>query len=70
MDLLIRVNVVIKKGVIMELNQEEMRNIIGGSITSSMLNAISKAVNTLYELGKATGSAIRRIISNAYCPLG
>ena len=54
----------------MELNQEEMRNIIGGSITSSMLNAISKAVNTLYELGKATGSAIRRIISNAYCPLG
>lgn len=53
----------------MELNQENMKQIDGGAITSAMINAISKAVNTLYELGKATGSAIRRLISNSYCPM-
>ena len=53
----------------MELNQENMKQIEGGAITSAMINAISKAVNTLYELGKATGSAIRRIINNSYCPM-
>lgn len=52
----------------MELNKEQMKKISGGAITSAMINAISKAVNTIYELGKATGSAIRRIIKNAYCP--
>lgn len=53
----------------MKLNQEQMKQIDGGAITSAMLNAISKAVNTLYELGKATGSAIRRLIHKTYCPL-
>ena len=53
----------------MELKKEQLKNIEGGtSLTSAMLNAISKAVNTLYELGKQTGSAIRRIIKNNYCP--
>ena len=53
----------------MKLNEEKMKQINGGAITSAMLNAISKAVNALYELGKATGSALRRIISNKYCAL-
>lgn len=54
----------------MELKKEIMSEIDGGtSITYSMLNAISKAVNTIYELGKATGSALRRIVKNSYCPL-
>lgn len=54
----------------MELNKEKMQQIDGGaSITSAMLNAISKAVNTLYELGKQTGSAIRRLVKNKYCPI-
>jgi len=53
----------------MELNKEQMKKVDGGAITSAMLNAISKAVNTLYELGKATGSAVRRLITNAYCPI-
>ena len=54
----------------MELKQEQLKNIIGGAtaITSSMLNAISKAVTTLYELGRQTGSALRRIVKNSYCP--
>lgn len=53
----------------MKLNKEEMLKIDGGGITSAMLNAISKAVNTLYELGRQTGSALRRIISNKSCAL-
>lgn len=53
----------------MELTKENMKKIEGGGITSAMLNAISKAVNTLYELGRATGSAIRRLIKNSYCPM-
>ena len=48
---------------------EKMKQINGGAITSAMINAISKAVNALYELGTATGSALRRIIRNKYCAL-
>ena len=52
----------------MNLNKEQMQKINGGAITSAMMNAISKAINTLYELGRATGSSLRRIIKNSYCP--
>ena len=53
----------------MKLNKEAMLKINGGGITSAMLNAISKAVNTLYELGRQTGSAIRRLVKNKYCAI-
>lgn len=51
----------------MKLTEEKMKQIDGGAITSAMINAISKAINTLYELGRQTGSAIRRIIKKSYC---
>lgn len=51
------------------LRNNEMEQIVGGAITSSFINAISKAVNTVYQLGKQTGSALRRIISGNYCPI-
>ena len=72
MDILIQADVTIKKrkGVeMMELKQEQLKNINGGAITSAMLNAISKAVNTLYELGRQTGSALRRLVKNSYCAI-
>lgn len=53
----------------MELTNKQLSQIEGGAITSAMLNAISKAITSLYELGRQTGSAIRRLINNAYCPL-
>ena len=53
----------------MKLNKEEMLQIDGGAVTPTMINAISKAINTLYELGRATGSAIRRLVKGTYCPL-
>lgn len=72
MDILIH-RVVVINGVersnMMELNNQKMYEVEGGTFTSTMLNAISKAINTLYELGKQTGSALRRIAKNSYCPL-
>ena len=51
----------------MKLNSEKMKQINGGGITSAMINAISKAINTIYELGRQTGSAIRRLLKKTYC---
>ncbi len=53
----------------MELKKNQMELITGGSITSAWVNAISKAINTIYELGRQTGSALRRIVSGSYCPI-
>ena len=53
----------------MKLNKEEMTKVDGGGITSAMLNAITKAVNTVYQLGRQTGSALKRILQKAHCPL-
>ena len=53
----------------MKLNKEEMLTIDGGGITSAMLNAISKAIYTVYDLGRQTGSALRRLLKKMYCPI-
>ncbi len=52
-----------------ELTKKEMLSINGGSLSSSILNAIVNAVNIVYELGKETGSALRRLLIGDYCPL-
>ena len=52
-----------------ELRNNEMEEIPGGAIASSFINAITKAVNTIYNLGKQTGSALRRIVSGKYCSI-
>ena len=53
----------------MELKTEEMLKIEGGGIASPMINALTKAVIALYDLGKGFGSALRRAISGKYCPV-
>ena len=50
------------------MKEEELRNIKGGSITASFVSAISRGVNTLYNVGRALGSAIRRIHDDDLCP--
>lgn len=52
-----------------ELDKQEMLSVSGGGLTSSFINAITNAINTLYELGKETGSALRRLTNNKYCPI-
>ena len=50
-----------------ELKEVEMTNISGGGIASPLINAFSKMISTLYELGEKTGSSIRRLVSGKYC---
>ena len=53
-----------------ELNKEEMMKINGGTnVTAAMLGAIYKIVETIYNLGDALGSLIRRVIENKNCGL-
>ena len=52
------------------LNNNEMYNIVGGAaIGSSLINAITKAVNTIYTIGQSIGSSLRRVVSGSYCSL-
>ncbi len=53
----------------MKLNNKEMENVSGGGFTSSMLNALSKAVTAVYNLGKNFGSSVRRLAYGTYCPI-
>ena len=52
-----------------EISNEELMNIDGGGLTASFLNAISRAVSTLMEVGRNLGNAIRRTINGSICPL-
>ena len=53
----------------MELKKEELINVNGGSISGSLLNGFSKAINSLLEVGRSLGSAIRRIFEKKTCSL-
>lgn len=51
-----------------ELKKEELLNISGGaSLSASWLNAVSRAVTTLMDLGRSLGTSIRRSISGKIC---
>lgn len=52
-----------------ELTEKEMLKVNGGTLTSSFINAINSVINTLFELGRETGSSLRRLTSGAYCPM-
>ena len=54
-----------------KLKEEEMKKVEGGSVDigSALLNAISKVVETIYNLGDALGSSIRRLIEDENCNL-
>ena len=51
------------------LREAEMQNITGGSIASPLINAITKAITSVYSLGRSTGSALRRLVTGQYCPV-
>ena len=50
-----------------ELKEYDMTNVSGGGIASPLINAVSKMIATLYDLGEKTGSSIRRLVSGKYC---
>ena len=52
----------------MKLNKNELHKIRGGAaLTSSMLNALMRAVTGMFSIGQAVGSAIRRAANKNYC---
>lgn len=52
-----------------ELKNKELLYIEGGAswFTASFLNAASRALSTLLDIGRSLGSAIRRTISGSVC---
>ncbi len=51
----------------MELKNNELVCIVGGSITTSMINAVTKMATTILKIGQTIGSVLRRYITNSYC---
>lgn len=68
MDLLIQKNVIRKEFVMRRLEKEELICINGG-IAATTINYLSKLITTVFDIGRALGSAIRRIESDNVCSL-
>ncbi len=51
------------------LTNDELMNISGGGISAAFISAAARLVSTVYDIGRAFGSAIRRITSGNVCPL-
>ena len=52
------------------LNKDELVLIEGGvNISGALLSYITKGINTVLDIGRSLGTAIRRIGSNNVCPL-
>lgn len=52
-----------------KVNNNELKKITGGSITGTFINSITKGINTFLALGRAVGSAIRRVSDGSICPV-
>ena len=51
-----------------ELNNKELMNIEGGaSLTAAFLNAAARTIETVMDIGRSLGSAIRRAFSGKVC---
>ncbi len=53
----------------MILNDNQLKSISGGAITSTLINAIVKGFSLIIELGKSLGSTIRRVTSGKTCDI-
>ena len=52
-----------------DLNKEELLDINGGGISGTLISSLTRGINTLLDMGRSLGSAIRRIGSGNVCPL-
>ena len=53
----------------MKLNENECKSIKAGSISGNLISAVTKVINSILEIGRACGSALRRFTSNKSCVL-
>lgn len=49
------------------IKDEELKNIQGGAIGSTMITALVRGINTILDLGRSLGTAIRRIQTKNMC---
>lgn len=54
-----------------ELNNKELMDIMGGAnyFSASFFNAAARAIDTIMDIGRSLGSAVRRAFSGKVCPL-
>lgn len=50
-----------------ELNCKELLEIKGGAISGTLINAFVRGINSLLDLGRSLGTAIRRIQLGLFC---
>ena len=54
-----------------ELNNKELMDIIGGAnyLSASFINAAARAIDTIMDIGRSLGSAVRRAVSGKVCSI-
>lgn len=52
-----------------EMNYERLETINGGAVNGTLINAFVRGINSLLELGRSLGSAIRRAKDGSICPV-
>ena len=50
-----------------QIKAKELKQIIGGSISASFITALVRGINSILDLGRSLGTAIRRITSGQKC---
>ena len=53
----------------MVLSKNELATINGGGLSATLLNALSRAVSTIFSIGVQIGSSLRRLISGKACSI-
>ena len=53
----------------MILSEKDCKSIKAGSISGNLISAVTKVLNSILEVGRACGSAIRRLTSKNSCAL-
>ena len=51
------------------LNENELREIDGGSLTGTIINALTSAAKVVLDIGRSLGSALRRISEDKKCAI-
>ncbi len=49
------------------MTKEELIKVKGGGISATVLNAVARGITTLYRLGEAVGSVLRRALRKKIC---
>lgn len=52
-----------------KITEKDLKEIQGGGISASIITAAVRAMNSLLELGRSLGTAVRRIQSGSVCSI-